>query len=301
MRAAPLLLAALLTGCLGLGGDEEPWYPTARPTPASPVPLEPLFFGGVVVDALTGAPVQTATIRLDLSYTRPCRNQGLGWTSWEIRPDADGAWGPLEIPRPRSDEVAFFLHVLAPGYTENATFIGAAEARGDIRNITVVLHPEASVSGWASPGTIVALDDPGFPRFAAANESGAWRFDGARVVPASLVIAELDAPLLAFVTAPAQDVGAHNATRARGWVLEGVLRNANGAPLPGDVAAWNGTRLWSAGRAGDNGVFVLPLQPEPVALRIEARTAGNTHAAVKILDVDGPPALREALVARPLC
>lgn len=301
MRAVPLVLATLVTtGCFGLGGgEEEPWYPTTRPTPASPPPQEPLFFGGVVIDTLTGEPVADASVRIDLAQTRPCRNQGLGWSSWEPPVAEDGSWGPFEIARPRSDEVAFFVHVFAPGYAENTTYVGFDEARGDLANLTFLMHRDAAIEGVAAPGTIVALDAPGFPRFTAANESGGWRFDQARVVPATLVIADVDAPVRTEASAPGKVEA--NATTNRTWLLQGVLRTAAGAPLAADVAAWNGTKLWSAGRAGENGLFVLPLPPEPVTLRIEARTQGNAYGAVRVLEVNGAPAVREALIARSLC
>src|SRR5581483_12517296 len=57
----------------------------------------------------------------------------------------------------------------------NVTFIGPAEARGDLGNLTVVLHPSAAVEGTAPPGTVVALDAPGHPQLAAADANGTFR------------------------------------------------------------------------------------------------------------------------------
>lgn len=300
MRVALLLTALLLAGCVGWSRDApDPAAPSTATIPvATPPPQEPLVFGGLVVDAITRGAIPGAQVRLDLAQTKPCGNQGLGWSSW-TPPVQDGAWGPLQVPRPRSDDVAFFLHVGAPGYTANATFIGPAQARGDLGNLTIVLHARAAIEGNATPGTIVALDAPDFPRFTVADETGAWRFEGARVVPAGLVVAESGAPYATTVAAPA--VVEPDAARAPGWTLEGSLRSPTGAPLAADVAAWNGTQLWSAGRAGDNGVFVLPLPPEPVALRIEARTADGRFGGARVLNVDGPPATRETIAMRARC
>jgi hypothetical protein len=88
---------------------------------------------------------------------------------------------------------------------------------------------------------------------------------------------------------------------ARGWLLEGTLKGPTGAPLAADVAAWNGTQLVSVARAGDNGIFALPLAPRPIALRIEAHTGDNHFGGALTLEIHGPPALRETLLMYALC
>lgn len=297
MRVAALVIAALLlAGCFRDAGDDAgPVSPSAPTGPGSSGP--PLRFGGRLVDAATGEALAAATVRLDLAQTLPCMRQGVGWRSWEI-PVANGTFGPLEVPRPRSDDVAFFLHAYADGHSENATFIGPTEARGDIGNLTVRLHPDASVSGRAPPGTLLALDAPGFPRVAVADANGTFRFAHARVADAAFVGA-VDVPLRTTVRAPAEvDVAP---SEARGWTLEGAVRSPTGAPLAADVVAWNGTTLWSVARASDAGAFAMPLPPEPAQLRIEARTADGHHGGVLTLDVRGPPALKETILARELC
>lgn len=297
MRLAALVLVAVtLTGCLRDAGDDGGQM--SSPTPTEPAPVgPPLRFGGRLVDAATGALLENATVRVDLAQTLPCMRQGVGWRSWDVVV-ANGTFGPLEVPRPRSDDVAFFLHAYAEGYSENATFIGPAQARGDLGNLTVRLHPDASVSGRAPPGTLLALDAAPFPRVAVADANGTWAFPHARAADAWLVAA-VDAPLRALVRAPAElDVAP---AEARGWTLEGVVKSPAGAPLAADVVAWNGTQLWSVARASDAGAFAMPLPPEPASLRVEARTADGRYGGVLALDIKGPPALRETVLTRELC
>lgn len=297
MRVAAVLLVALLVaGCTGGPGDGGGLV--TGPTPTEPAHTgPPLRFGGRLVDAATGEALLNATVRLDLAQTQPCMRQGVGWRSWDI-PVSNGTFGPLEVPRPRSDDVAFFLHAYAEGHAENATFIGPAQARGDIGNLTVRLHPEASVSGRAPPGTLVALDAPPFPRVTLADANGTWAFPHARAAKAWLVAA-VDVPLRALVRPPAEmDVAP---SVARGWTLEGAVKSPTGAPLAADVVAWNGTALWSVARSSDAGSFTMPLPPEPSELRVEARTLDGHYGGVLVLDLKGPPALRETLLTRALC
>lgn len=292
---AVTLVALLLAGCSTPAGEDGILRPTL-PTPPSPVG-PPLVFGGTVRDAASGDIVTAASVRIDLAQALPCGRQGVGWSSWEP-PQANGTFGPLEVPRPRSDDVAFFLHAKAQGYTANATFIGPQQARGDLRNLTVLLHPDASVAGSAPAGTLLALDAPGFPRVTVAAANGTFAFPAARVAPAKLV-AGTDVPYETRVTPPARvDVPE---VEARGWTLEGSVKGPSGAPVAADVVAWNGTELVSVARAGASGVFTLPLAPKPQTLRVEARTSDNHLGGVLQLDVQGPPALRETVLAKPLC
>lgn len=298
MRRAVFLLAValVLSGCTRFPGEDQVG-PTRDGIEPPPPIGPPLRFGGVVRDALTGAPIPSAHVRVDLAQALPCGRQGIGWSSWEP-PIDNGTWGPLEVPRPRSDDVAFFVHAYAEGYAENATFIGPTQARGEIGNLSVVMHPDAAVEGRAPPGTVVALDAPPFPRVTVAGEDGAFSFPRARAVDAAIVAAT-DVPYRTMTRAPAAvDVPP---ARARGWVLEGTVKGPTGAPLAASLVAWNGSQLWSAARASDTGAFAMPLPPEPVALRIEARTEDDHYGGVLALDVKGPPALRETVVARALC
>ena len=297
-RALALLLALALGGCLGFGDPDEPLLPDTERLPMTPTPAgPPLVFGGTLVDARTGAPLTNATVRIDLAQVQPCSRQGIGWTSWDA--PVDGArFGPIEIARPRSDDVAFFLHARAPGYAENATMIGPAEARGDIRNLTLVMHPDAAIAGRAPPGTLVALDAPVFPRLALADAEGVFRFPSARVVEATLV-ADTPHPHRAVVAAPAELDIVDNGSR--GWTLEGLVKGPSGAPLAADVVAFNGTTLVGVARSGESGTFSMPLPPEPMGVRVVARTADARYGATLVRDLDGPPALRETLLARALC
>jgi hypothetical protein len=301
-RPVLLLLLALTPALAGCWHDGDP---DAGPTPATgtpptepPPPGAKLTFGGVVVDARTGAPLADATVRLDLAQARACRREGVLWNSYALAVDAEGRYGPLELPYPRSDEVAFFLHAEAPGHTENVTFVGPAEARAGTRNVTVVLHPEAALEGRAPPGTLVALAAPGFPRFAVADAEGAFRLEGARVVEAAWA-ANTEPPSSGRVAPPATlDLADGNETT---WRLEGVAKDANGAPQAVDVVAWNGTALASAGRSNAAGVFVLPLAGRPQELLLEARTGDGRLGGTLRVPVEGPPALRQTLLVRPLC
>lgn len=297
MRAALVVVVmVLLAGCVRFPG-EGPREPSdgglVIPTPSGP----PLVFGGVVRDAATGALVPDAEVRLDLAQAQPCGRQGVGWTSWSA-PVANGTWGPLEVPRPRSDDVAFFLHVSAEGYSPNATFIGPTQARGDIGNLSVLVHPNASVEGRAPPGTLLALDAPIFPRIVVADANGSFAFPRARVVEVAFVAAT-DVPFRARVEAPAR-VEVPTSSE-RGWLLEGTVKGPTGAPASADVVAWNGSTMWSVARAGDNGVFALPLPPVPADVRVDARTADGAFGGTLVVEVRGPPALRETVLLRPLC
>lgn len=296
-RAALLLVALLAAGALAGCTDDEPPAP-APATTGTPAPRQdlPLRFSGVVVDAATNETLGGATVRLDLAFVRPCQRPGVGYQSWELANDGAGRYGPFEVPRPRSDDVAFFLSVEAPGYAPNVTFVGP---RRDVDIFhAVALHPRASIEGAAPPGTLVALQEPRFPRVALADAEGRFRFEDARAFEADLVAAT-DVPVVLRVAAPANLT--IEAPAGRGWLLEGVVRGPSGAPLAADVVAWNGTRLHSVARSGDNGLFALPLPPEPAELVIEARTAGGEYGGTKRVELSGPPALREALVLRPLC
>lgn len=280
--------------------DETPTGPTALPGGTTPpVPAgPPLAFGGLVLDARSGEPVAGADVRLDLGQVRPCRREGIVWNQWEAITRDDGRFGPLMVPRPRSDDVAFFLHVGSARHSPESLFVGPAEASGDLGNLTFALHETATVSGLAPPGTVLAMEAPAFPRLTAADAEGRWSFDKARATPTQLV-AGTDPPSLATV--------AGNATlafpdgNATGWKLEGLLRREGGAPVAADIVAWNGTRIVGAARAAENGVFVLPLPPTSMEVRVEARTADGTLGGAKVLALQGPPATRETVLLRSLC
>ena len=294
-----LLVAPALAGCwhAGEGDDGEDPPPATGTAPTQP-PQGKLTFGGRVVDARTGEPVEDATVRLDLAQTNPCRRQGVLWNAYAL-PLREGArYGPFEIAIPRSDDVAFFLHVDAPGYSENVTFVGPAEASAGVRNVTVVLHPDAALEGRAPPGTLVALDAPGFPRLALAGADGAFRIEGARVVEAAWV-ANTEPPLAGRVTPPATLDLAPRGGPA--WRLEGVAKDASGAPVAVDVVAWNGSVPVSVARSNAAGLFALPLDARPQDVMLEARTPdgalGGSHRVV----LDGPPALRQDVVLQRRC
>ena len=251
----------------------------------------------MVKDAATNETIRDATVRVDLSQAIPCGRQGIGWSSWEP-PQGNGTFGPLEVARPRSDDVAFFLHARAPGYSANVTFIGPEQARRDLGNLTILLHPNATIDGSAPSGTLVAIDGPVFPRVTVASENGSFAFPGARAATVKLVAAT-DVPYEELVRAPANVTVP--AVEARGWRLEGSVKGPSGAPIAADVVAWNGTELVSVARSGASGAFALPLAPEPQTLRIEARTSDNHYGGSLNLDVRGPPALRETVLVKPLC
>lgn len=300
-RALVLVAVALgVAGCtLPIGGDPAGGPATIGPTLSTPEPIgPPIVWGGGVVDARSGEPVSEAVVRLDLAQVRPCARQGIAWTTWAIPVSENGTFGPFETARPRTDEVAFFLHVDAPGYARADAMIGPAEARAGTANLTIVLHPRANVSGSAPPGTLLALDSPGFPRLAVADNDGRYVFEDARHADTT-VLAATDVPQSTRLIPPATfDARALNET---GWRLEGALRLVDGTPLGGDVVAWNATGLASAARANETGTFTLPLVPEPAELRIEARTADGQYGGALVLDLNGPPALRETVLMRKLC
>lgn len=298
-RAWALIVVALsVAGCLySERVPERPPTPTTSGTPAPVGP--PLTFGGLVVDALSGQGVPHATAHVNLALVRPCRQESLGYAAWDAEADADGRFGPLTVPRPNSDDFAFFLHVEADGYTTNVTFVGPDEARGDLGNMTVVLHPRANVTGLAPPGTLVALDAPGAPRLAVADARGRFAFEGARVVPAQWV-ASTDPPASGVVAAPAE-LAINAPANGTSWTLQGNVRLPNGAASGADLVAWNGTQMVGVARAGDSGAFALLLPGVGAHLRIEARTADGRYAGALAYDLQGPPAQRVAVLLKALC
>lgn len=294
-----MLLSASLAGCWHAPDPVEPPTPTTS-TPVTPTDgAQPrLTFGGVVLDARTLEPIPAAQVRLDLAQTQPCRRPGIIWNAYPLEVNESGRFGPLTLPTPRSDDVAFFLQAEAAGYSRNVTFIGPDEARRGTRDLTVVLHPEASFTGSAPPGTVIALDAPFWPRLAVADAEGKFAFPNARAVPTAFVVAT--EPPLANVTEPpslVQTAGGDGAT----WRLEGVVKAPNGANVAADVVAREDGRLVSAARSGTNGVFVLPLEGRRQDLTVEARTPeGALGGALRVL-VEGPPALRQSVLLRALC
>lgn len=288
-----LLAAPFLAGCAGDEGEAP--LPSTESVATRPT-LPPVRFSGAVIDALAGASVGDASVRLDLAFTKPCQRPGIVYQGWGIPADANGRYGPFEVARPRSDDVAFFLHVSAPGYSPNLTYVGPTPETEIFH--TVVLHPVASVSGTAPPGTLLALQDTRFPRVALADASGNFSFENARVVEADLV-AGTESPTRLRVAAPTEVV--IHASAERGWMLEGFTRGPTGAPVAADVVAWNGTSLASVARSGENGFFSLPLPREPASYLVEARTETGHHGGSKRVDVAGPPSMRETVVLRALC
>lgn len=296
------MAAPALAGCVfPFGGDDagpaEQWWPTAT----SQAPGEPVrvTFGGRVVDALSGAPVPDAEVRLDLAHTLPCRQESIVWNAWPLAVDAEGAFGPFELPAPNSPTQRFFLHADAAGYTTRVQYVGP-ENVAEADNLTLVLHPRVSVDGAAPPHTVLALSDPegGFPRFAVANGSGGYAFEDAGVYPARLVAAT-PVPFRVEVQPPAV-VNATNGN-GTGWSLQGVLKREDGSPIDAHVVAWRGDALWSAAVTDEVGRFLLPLAPEPGELRIEARTQDDHWGGALTRNVNGPPSTVETIVMRPLC
>lgn len=299
VRVLLLALLVLVPALAGCSDDDDLPQPPTRDDPDDPdVPR--LAFGGRVVDAATGEILADAQVRLDLAQVRPCKRPGIIWNSYDLPVAGNGTFGPFSIARPKSDDVAFFLHVGAPGHASNVTFIGPDEARRGTRNLTVVLHPQAAIEGRAPPGTLVALDHPGFPRFAVANETGVFRFDNARVFESAYVVAT-DPPVLGRAAAPATlDFDAPNAS-APAWRLEGVVKAPDGRNVAADVVAWNGSVPASAGRSGPNGVFVLPLAAQRQDLLLEARTSDGQLGGVLRVLVEGPPSLRHNVLTSARC
>ncbi|MFA5860993.1 MAG: hypothetical protein WDA16_04800 [Candidatus Thermoplasmatota archaeon] len=292
------MIAVLFAGCtLPWQGDGP--ATTTGPTSVTPVPEgPPLVFGGNVRDIIDGHVPEGATVRIDLAQKQPCQREGIVWAAWPADASASGRFGPLEVPRPKSNDVAFFVHATAPGYNDKSLFIGAAEARGDLGNLTLDVTPTVTLRGTAPPGTVIALEDSPFPRLTVADAGGVFVIGGAPALEASFV-AGTDVPFTDRVRAPQNiTVPKSNGT---GWQLEGRLVTTSGAPMAADIVAWNGTTLWSAARASDSGVFVLPIAPQGVALRIEARTWDGHYGATLTQDVQGPPATRATLVMRALC
>ena len=290
---------------LPLAGCTLPWDRDAGDGPATlptddgaPPAARYVHVGGVVTDARDGTPIEGAVARLDVAQVRPCRREGIVWSATDTVSLPDGRFGPMEVPVPRSNDVAFFLRVKAAGYSEDVTFLGPQEARGDTRNLTVVLHAEGAVNGTAPPGTVVALEWPGFPRLAAADAEGRFTFPNAHVTPMQLA-ADTSPPWRGNATAPAHlTIPEGNGTA---WRLEGVARLESGAPVAADLVAWNGRALVGAARASESGVFLMPLDAAPQEVRIEARTPDGRHGGSKVVDVKGPPAQREVVLLRPLC
>jgi hypothetical protein len=293
-----VLLALLIAGC-ALPGRDRPLLggsPTIlSPTPAGP----PLSFGGEVRDVTDGKPPAAAAVRIDLSQVLPCKREGIVWSSWSADVDAaTGRWGPVVVPRPNSNDVAFFVHADAPGYDDHATFVGPTEARGDVGNLTAPLNPTVTLNGTAPPGTVLAVAADPSPLVVLADPNGTFRFVGAPAVEAPFVAA-LSIPFATRVHAP-QTLVLH-ATNGTGWALEARLRTAQGQPLAGDVAAWNGTQLASAARAGLDGAFTLPLAPRGQTLQIDARTSDGRYAGTLALEVQGPPGATQTVTMQPLC
>lgn len=299
MRAAAIALCVLLSGCTLLGNEElppPPSTPTATATGATPAPEDTIAFSGIVRDAATREPLPAAIATLQLAQSQPCLRPGIGWRSWDMPVAANGTFGPIEVPRPRSDDVAFFVHVRADGYSDNLTPIGPTSRRA--LAFDVALHPVANVTGTAAPGTLVALDHPGFPRIALAGADGRFAFEGVRSVPAGLV-AGTDEPW-SIVVEP-------NATLAvptpaqRGWTLEGSVKGPTGAGLASDLVAFNGTRLVGVARSSATGAFEIHLPREIGRIDLVARTSDGHYGASKVVDIAGPPALTETLLAKARC
>lgn len=295
-----VLVASVLAGCSheadGNGGNGG----GTTPTGATPTPAEVrIVFGGRVVDARTGAPLPDAALRLDLAQPRPCQRPGVLWTSYDLPVAPNGSFGPLDLPAPATTQVAFFLHAQAPNHTVNVTFIGPAESRRGVSNLTITLHEDAAIVGTAPPGTVVALNHPGFPRLAVADDSGNFSFPGARVHESAWVAATFP-PVLGRAAAPANlTIEAPNGSIA--WRLEGAVRGPEGQPLAADVVAWNGSVLASAARSGPDGNFTLPLKAAAQDLLVEARTPEGQYGGVLRIPVEGPPAMRQSLLLRALC
>lgn len=295
-----VLLVTLVTlasaGCLWGDTDTQPPTPTTT-TPTAPDDGPPLVFGGRVRDALSGEPVADAQVRLDLAHVLPCRREGTIWTQYPVPIDEEGVFGPVEVPRPRSDDFAFFLHTTSPGHTEDVVLIAPYDAPPDIGNITVALHPATRVEGTAPSGTVIALDAPRFPRLAVANATGAFAFDDALTGERAYAAATAT-PQHGTLTPPATLAFEETPT---GWRLEGVVKTTHGTGLAADVVAWNGTQLVSAARASETGVFLLPLEPAPASLRLDARTSDGRYAGSLALDLNGPPGTRQTILMRELC
>lgn len=299
MRRVPLLLLALsLSGCaLPWEADDAPVAPTPRPT-GDGFQAPRLTFAGVVVDALDERPVEGARVVIHVNQEQPCRRPGIGWASYPMTLDAESRFGPYEVTTPAGAGWRFFVEASAVGYTTERTYVGPEQA-SQTRNLTLVLHPRANVTGAAPPGTVAGLEtDDGFATLAVADERGRLAFEGVHVGERDLVVA-LDVPWRSRIAAPAE---VDPTTNGSGWVLRGVARRADGAGVAADVFAWNGTTLWSAARANDVGQFALPLPPESVErLRVEARTTTGQYGGGAVLDVNGPPAATQTILMRARC
>lgn len=299
VRAVLLLtLAAVSAGCALPWTGEDGGGATLPSTPAPPTPGAQLTFAGRVQDVVDARIVPDAEVLIDLAQVRPCFQEGIVWNQWSTATDAEGRFGPITVPVPRSSDVAFFVRVNAPTYADASLYVGPTQARAGVANLTLVLHPDADVRGTAAPGTVLALSWPDFPRLAVANETGAFAFPQAHATPMQIV-ADTSPPWRASLAAPATvDVPNGNGTA---WRLEAFTRLDTGAPTEADVVAWSGADLVGVARAGENGFFVLPLDPEPRELRVEARTADGRFGGSKVLALNGPPATRENVILRALC
>lgn len=307
MRWLPVvvLVGILASGCTlpGTGSDGGSPIVGGLPTPSTPGEdprFPPLRFAGRVVDALSGDGLDDAEIALDLAATQPCQREGIVWKQSPIAMlGLEGRFGPFQIARPRTNDFAFFLHVSAPGYAENVTYVGPAEAQRDLGNLTVVLHPDRAITGTAPPGTVVALDGPRFPRLAAADQNGTFVIPHARVLEAAFV-ADTDDPLLDVVAAPANLT--IPASEGAGWRLQGSLRGPGGAPLSADLVVRNATGvLVGAGRSNDDGIWSLAVPRVVGDYQLQARTPDGHWGAASPVNLTGQPATRFALVARALC
>lgn len=293
---AILVLAATLAGC-AFGGDTAPTTTTATPT-ATEEPFQfEVTFGGRVRDALSGDPVPDAEVRIDLAAEKPCRQESIVWRDWTLDVGVEGEFGPFTQPAPNSPTYRFFVHVRAPGYTRETVYIGPQQA-AYASNLSITLHPRVAVEGAAPAGTVIAMSDPGFPRFTVADANGTFRFDDARTANVTLVAAT-ESPYRAVLTPPAS-VDATD-TAGDGWLLQGLAKRDDGRPVAARVVAWNGTQLWSAALTDEVGRFLLPLPPEAAALRIEARTADDHYGGVLARTLSGPPAASETVLLRARC
>lgn len=305
---AALMAAPALAGCAlpwsddgGERDDGSPWWGSVpRPNGSDEGPRVTVTFGGRVLDALSGEPtVDDAEVRLDLASEAPCQRESLLWRDWIIPLRDDGTFGPFEVPAPDSPSYRFFVHVNAPGYTEEVEYVGPREAIA-AANMTFVLHPRVVVEGAAPPGTVVALVGGDFPRFTVADAEAAFLFDDARTTPTQIVAAT-HVPHRESLTPPAFVNASAPPANATGWGLQGVVKRDDGRPIAAEVVAWNGPLLWSAARTDEVGRFLLPLPAERAELRIEARTSGDQHGGVLVRTIQGPPAAVETVIVRARC
>ena len=305
---AALLAAPALAGCVlpwddaGDGGDGgSPWWgDVPRANDSDERPRVTVTFGGRVLDAATGDPtVDEAQVRLDLASEAPCRRESLLWRDWLIPLRDDGTFGPFDVPAPDSPSYRFFVHVNAPGYTEEVAYVGPREAVA-AGNLTFVLHPRVAVEGIAPPGTVVALAGGDFPRFTVSSANGTFAFEDARTSPTQL-LAATHVPHREALTPPAFVNATTQPANASAWGLQGVVKREDGRPIAAEVVAWNGALLWSAARTDEVGRFLLPLPAERAELRIEARTSDDQYGGILARTIQGPPAAVETVIVRGRC